>query len=267
MRSRLDNNGVRWAGSGAIRGRRVPWERYAKALGERYIPFAGQSELNIIYKNEGMAAMLDDKNAGIQQLYAAVEEDFKAGRIKGVGEIFINNERSHPREWFRRKGPTDAPSIRLFYGLAAKYGGFLTFHMHGDSDSMEQLDALLASDRNGRVILNHCGIEADASTLRTAFARNPNLFCEISFRYPPMIKSHWRAYSERKMFDEDGIDDDWLKLIEEFPDRFMIGTDAHGEDQYGEAIETVRKGLLPYLRPETARKFAFGNAKDLFDLK
>lgn len=69
------------------------------------------------------------------------------------------------------------------------------------------------------------------------------------------------------MFDEDGIDDDWLKLIEEFPDRFMIGTDARGEDQYGEAIETVRKGLLPYLRPETARKFAFGNAKMLLDLK
>jgi len=37
--------------------------------------------LNI--QKEGMPAMLDDKNADIQQLYAAVEEDFKAGRIKG----------------------------------------------------------------------------------------------------------------------------------------------------------------------------------------
>ena len=263
----MDRNGVGWAGAGAKRGGRAARAYYAEKLGDRFIVFAGQSELTAIYKSGGIKAMLDAKNPGIVELYAAVEEDLKAGRIEGVGEIHINNRRSSSKDWFKRKGRTDAPSMRLFYALVAKYGGFLTFHMEGDSDSVRQLEVLLASDRRGRVLLNHCGVNAGAKKVRSLLQRNPNLFCEISVRYPPVLKRRWKSYGDRKIFDSMGVKSDWLKLIEDFPDRFMIGTDTDSGSVYDEAIGTVHGGLLPYLRPATARMVAHENAQRLFGLK
>jgi len=47
----------------------------------------------------------------------------------------------------------------------------------------------------------------------------------------------------------------------------MIGTDANSRSEYDGAIKAVREGLLPYLRPATARKVAHENAQQLFGLK
>ena len=47
----------------------------------------------------------------------------------------------------------------------------------------------------------------------------------------------------------------------------MIGTDGETPSQYNAAIAMVRKGLLPYLSPETARMVAYKNAVREFDLK
>jgi hypothetical protein len=268
---RMDRNGVRWAGAGDRGARRATWVSYSKKLGDRFIAFAGQTELNIIFEDSGIDAMLDANNPGIQKLYAATEKDLKAGRIKGIGEIFINNRGwksgSDRKKGSRRKGRTDAPSMRLFFALIGKYDGFLTFHMHADPDSVEQLERLLASDRRGRILWNHCGTDSTATEVRPLLARNPNLFCELSKRSSPPLKRKSPSYAKRKIFDSRGVNSDWLELIEDFPDRFMIGTDVRSRSGYDGAIETVRRGLLPYLRPATARKVAYENAQRLFGLK
>tara|TARA_B100000315_G_scaffold256791_1_gene303622 strand:- start:3226 stop:4179 length:954 start_codon:yes stop_codon:yes gene_type:complete len=261
----MDRNGVRWAGAGAKRGRRKPWEQYAAHFGNRFIAFGGQSELNIIYLKQGIKAMHDAENADIKRLFTAAESDLKAGRINGIGEIFANNNTRRGK--FGRKGKTDSAAMRLFFNLVAQYDGFLTIHMNEDHDSVEQLQALVASNRKGRVLWNHCGSSSEAESIGRLLKNNPNLYCEISFRYPPVLNPNWRNYSDRKIFDEDGVEEDWLKLIEELPDRFLVGTDSHNEEEYDGAIKTVRSGLLPYLRPATAKMVAFENAKKLFDLK
>ena len=134
-KDRMDRNNVRWAGAGVKKGggSRV-WREHANELGARFIAFAGQSELNKVYRSGGIAAMEDAGNAGIQALARAAERDLKKGRIKGIGEIFINNSR-HPDSEFRRKGRTDAPSMRMLFDLVARYDGFLTLHMQTHSDS------------------------------------------------------------------------------------------------------------------------------------
>ena len=55
--------------------------------------------------------------------------------------------------------------------------------------------------------------------------------------------------------------------MEDHSDRFMIGTDAISGDDFEAAIKIVRKGLLPNLKPDTARKIAYQNAQRLFGLK
>ena len=105
--------------------------------------------------------------------------------------------------------------------------------------------------------------DSDASDIRPLLKRHPNLFCELSFRYPPVVSPRW---SHVNVFDRSGPLPAWLSLIEAFPDRFMIGTDAHDETEYDGAIAMVRRGLLPYLRPATARMVAHENAQRLFGL-
>jgi len=92
--------------------------------------------------------------------------------------------------------------------------------------------------------------------------KHPNLFCELSFRYPPVNKN-----DSREIFNSSGIDSSWRDLMEVHSDRFMVGTDAHSDEQFVNSIETVREGLLPNLKPETARRIAYKNALRLFKLK
>ena len=228
-------------------------------LGDKRIAWAGQSEFNRVFFRGGIEEMLDPDNPTLVELYEQTEQDFKEGLIVGIGEIFINNRKSNPRERMRRKGQADAPAIRNFFDLVARYDGFLALHMQSDEETM---DELLASNRKGRVVWNHCGTDSSASDVHELMDKHPNLFCELSFRYPPINKN-----SSREIFDSSEIDSSWRELMEEHSDRFMVGTDAHSDKQFIGAINTVRKGLLPNLKPDTARKISHQNAQRLFKSK
>lgn len=278
---RMDRNGVRWAGAGATSeaalaaakgktgnitegGERSLWLSYSEIIGDRFIAFAGQSELIHAYAEGGVDAIEDTNNLHFQKLLVEVEEDLKVGRAKGIGELFINNKRSTKIHKFRRKSRADAPTVLQLFKLAAKYDAFLTIHMDSDSDSLKQLGFLLKSDSKGRLLWNHCGIYIKAKDLRPILQSHPNLFCEIAYRYPPVNPS---KRAQVNIFNKKGPKEEWLTLIEEFPDRFMIGTDAKNDKTYDKSISNVRKGLFPYLKPETLRKVAHGNAQRLFGLK
>ncbi len=118
---------------------------------------------------------------------------------------------------------------------------FPTIYMDADPDSAARLERLLASDRRGRVLWNHCGSNAAAADVRPLLALNPNLFCELSFRYPPVLRIRLiERFPRRMSFDLAGPAAAWLRLIEDFPDRFMIGTDAHSPEEHERAIRMVR---------------------------
>ena len=263
IKRRMDRNGVRWAGLGVRNeGSRQIWGAYSKELGDRWIAFAGQSEMTEIYKADGVSGMENAENPAFKVFLAEVEEDLKAGRVKGIGEIFVNNR--HSKKWSHHKAKADAPSIRALFNLAAEYGVVLAFHMEGDKDSLAQLGRLLNSNRSGSVILNHCGVQASASKIRSLMEQHPNVYCEFAGRYPPK----WQPKRfHTKIFDADRMEPEWQKLIEDYPDRFMIGTDIKKDAYYDEAIKVVRKGLLGHLSPDTARMVAYENAQRLFDLK
>lgn len=253
--------GVLWGGLGSKGGGRHSWLGYKKFFGDRFIAWAGQTSFNKAYFAGGVAGMLSLNDPILIELYEQSEVDLKNGVIVGLGEIFINNRTTNRNASFRRKGRVDALGIQKFFDLVARYDGFLAFHMQADSDSMEQLGNLLASNRRGRVVWNHCGLDSSASDVRSMLDNHPNLFCELSYRYPPKNNYRW------EIFNSDGIRSSWRQLMEDHSDRFMIGTDADSGDVFEAKINTVRKGLLPYLKPDTARKIAYENAQRLFDLK
>ena len=259
----MNDTGVKWAGSGVSGGKGVSgrlWEQYSSQMGDRFIPFAGQKEFNYAFLKGGASAMLNPHYPTISRFMQQIENDLETGKVKGVGEIFINNMHSNSSYRMRRKVDLDAPIFRDLYQLLAKHNAFLTIHMEGDSDSLEQMESLLSSDRNGRILWNHCGTNTSSGDVRTLLASNSNLFCEVSFRF-----MHKKA--SRNIFLENWIDSGWLELIEDFPDRFLIGTDAHSDQQYRKYVKVVRSGLLSNLSPSAARKVAHENAQYLFGLQ
>ncbi len=254
----MDDNNVQWAGLGVKLGKFKLWKKYSDEMGSRFIPFAGQREFQAAFFKGGASAMVDPDNPILSKFIRQIEGDLESGKVKGVGEIFINKNSKKERRQNRKVKP-DAPIFRDLYRLIAKHNSFLTFHMEGDSDSMRQMESLLESDRNGRILWNHCGSNTSSRDVRRLLKRNPNLFCELSKRY--LVKG-----GQKNIFSKNQIDNDWLKLIEDFPDRFMIGTDAHSIKQYHQYIQMVRKGLLPHLSTSALRKVAHENAQHLFGL-
>ena len=259
----INDNSVKWAGMGLMAGRGVSptlWQQYSAQIGDRFIPFAGQKEFNVAYLKGGSSAMLDPDDSNLIDFMEQIENDLETGKVKGIGEIFINNQHSNSNPRMRRKVAADAPIFQDLYQLIAKHNAFLTFHMEGDSDSLEQMENLLSSDRNGRILWNHCGTNISSSVMRGMMSRNSNLFCEFSFRY-------LHKMSSRNIFGGSWVDGGWRELIEDFPDRFLIGTDAHSNSDYRKYIKAVRSGLLANLSDETAEKVAYKNAQYLFGLQ
>jgi predicted TIM-barrel fold metal-dependent hydrolase len=260
--ARMDRNNVRWAGAAGAQWPMPSDARaaYVAVLGPRYIASLGQPELAFIYfKDGGANATQDAAHPRFRALLERAEGEFKAGSLKGFGELHANNLASGARNW-RRKIRADAPSFREMYSLAAKHGGFLQIHMETENDSVAQFEALLAIEPRANVIMAHCGVSAAPATIRVLMEKFPNVYCDLSFRSPPMLKD-----TQRRVFDANWADPAWLALIETFPERFMVGTD-YNEDFDG-TIAAYRKGLLPRLAPATLRKVAFENAQRVLRLE
>ena len=95
-----------------------------------------------------------------------------------------------------------------------------------------------------------------------------NIYCDLSARHPPkMSPGLMRKKPKQKIFTADGLESDWRDLIEEMPDRFMVGTDTKTEADYDGGIAAIRQGLLTNLSPETVEKVAYRNAQNLLKLE
>jgi hypothetical protein len=263
VRPAFDRSGVRWFGLGAVAGPNVMPD-FFRAFGDRLIVWAGQAGMEQIRFKGGMGEIENPANPDFRQLLRNMEDAFAGRKIVGIGELFVNNRSAVPGN-NPRKMVIDGPVVRPLFELAAKYNAFVAFHMEADADSIAQLERLAASDRKGRIILNHCAVNITPAELDRLFDDHPNLFCEFSVRYPP-VRPPNNLYTE--MFNNASIAAGWKDVIVKHPDRFMVGTDASGDnDRYVRSIQNVRSGLLANLPVEVARKVAYGNAKELFGLK
>jgi len=103
---------------------------------------------------------------------------------------------------------------------------------------------------------------ADPALLRQLLAAHPNLFCELSGR-----ESIRRIYRGDPIDEAGVLKPAWKALLEDLPDRFVIGTDVDPAT-LGTYAEEVRwwRGILAQLTPATAAKLAHQNAERLLKL-
>jgi hypothetical protein len=265
LQKAMDRNGIRAAGGANAIGGPQRTIEVANTLGARYIRATGQGQWLSLKQDGGVAALENADSPAFKSRLAAMETDLRDNGARVIGEIHVNSLNSAANERVYHKIRGDAPTLKAMFDLAGKYKRALNVHAEWSGDTARELTALAASNREARLILSHCGVIASASDIRDVFEKNSNISCDLSARSPPQLKP---KIMHRMVFDNGRLRDDWKKLIEDFPDRFIVGIDdAFNWTDYEDTARNIRTGLLANLTPPTAEKVAWKNAQALFGLE
>jgi predicted TIM-barrel fold metal-dependent hydrolase len=227
---------------------------FAERYPDRFVPFAGQDVLRALHASEG-TAVSNFESPRVVQHVAALEQGLLARCWAGIGELFVNTIASHRTGAFRM--PADSNLMRRLWETSATYDVPLSVHMDADPASVAELRRLLALNPAGTWIWAHSGWYAEPALLRELLQAHPNLYLELSFRDEPRS---FAAVSSGGRLRED-----WRSLLEEMPERFVLGTDLLPPPtaaKYGDLIRFWR-GILEQLTPATAAKLAHDNAARL----
>ena len=258
---RMTANNIRWGGGVGDLRRDI-----ADALHGRHIPAAGQREFAESFFRQGASSLVETENVYFRDLFREAHDMFAKGTIKGFGELHTNNEHSGPQP-FRRKLKTDNPVIRKFYAIANEFSGFVQLHTQHNAEFTEDILRLSEDFPNTTTILSHCLPHGQPEDLANLFKQRKNIMCEMSatgelHNRLARVNRPGRAYSAN------GLRPKWKALIEEFPDRIMLGSDTccGWDAHYTEAITEIRTNLLPYLRFDVIEQVAYKNALRVFKL-
>jgi len=137
----------------------------------------------------------------------------------------------------------DLPVPRRMVALARQYG--LMLHAHSDADAVERL---FAQWPQARILWAHSGFDRPEK-VREMLRKHGNLWADLAFR-----TDHASGGK---------VDAEWRKAFEEFPDRFMVGTDTFTPERWyfiGEHAEWSR-GWLQDLPRKLAERIAWKNGE------
>jgi predicted TIM-barrel fold metal-dependent hydrolase len=262
LKQQMQEQNIGW--SGAVGAPFGPWDTapYAQLLGKKYIATAGQVELSGIYAQHGASGLTDINLDTYKTLLQRSDKLFADGRIKGFGELILNNQTSNPMVSFRRKVNIDSAPIEAMFKIAAKHKGFVQIHSEDDADSVDQIKALAAKFPDVAIILSHCLLTGNVDLIKSLLTQYQNLYCEMSARskshYPNVDNERIRT---RVIYGEDFAKAEWLKLIDALPTRFMVGTDTYNPTvNFEQNIAEIRQGLLARLQPASIELVAYKNA-------
>jgi predicted TIM-barrel fold metal-dependent hydrolase len=277
----MNKHNIRWVVSAGAQGLVPngppnPWLRDAAAaelIKERYLAAAGWGEMVRGERDHGVKIYTEELSPPRNDLFRRMKEQLATGQ-RVIAETFPNAQTSSVDPLRQRRLPTDSPYFREIFDIAKQHSIPVPMHMQWHPDSAAQLEKLLASDRQGVIVLSHCGKDTVANDIRPLLERNPNLFCDLGFRSPPQSEKEGQRWPERIIFWGDSsfrkadIKPDWKQLIEDYPDRFMVAIDdVHSWDEYAGVVAAIRQGVLAKLSPATAEKVAYKNAVRIFRLK
>jgi len=220
-------------------------------------------------------------NDGTRAL-ASARTQAQAGGVVVVPFVRLYRNRADYTGWFKDESIHELVLRELAQGTAAgPYRGIGEFHLYDSADAdgpvarklmqlAEQkdlavlahvddvaVDRLMAHAPRARLIWAHTGIGgAPAARVRALLQRHPRLMGELSYR-PGLTDGGGHLSAE------------WKALLNEFPDRFLVGSDTWINARW-QAYETLMREArvwLGDLSPETARRIGWGNGATLFGLE
>ncbi len=162
-----------------------------------------------------------------------LEQRLASHRYVGIGEFHLYG------------ADADLAVPRRMVALAKERG--LLLHAHSDLDCIERL---LAQWPEARILWAHSGFERPES-VRAALRRHPRLWCDLAFRGDHASGSQ--------------VDAGWRAAFDEFPQRFMVGTDTFTPERwhYIPMHAASSRAWLASLPPALGEAIAWRNAVTL----
>ena len=188
----------------------------------------------------------------------------------GVGEIMSRHD-DLTALTYGEPPHVDGEGFRGIYDVAASKGLTVLVHHNVTAQNvdkvlyLDELKRALAYNRKCKIIWAHVGISRRVEVknlikiaddlLRT----NSNLWIDISWI---VYDYYFLDKFPNNFYDGDTLDD-WVKLIEKYPERFLIGTDKVGHfATYPEEVTKYYK-LLDKLKPKTVENICKNNVLSL----
>jgi hypothetical protein len=261
-----------------------------KSYGSRLAFLGGGGSLNPMIQDAGRKPTVND---GLRTRFEQrAAEILHAGAV-GFGEITAHHLSllsGHPYE----SVPADHPLLLLLADITARHEAVIDFHFDPVVEDMKAPDwlasppnprvfqanvggfeRLLEHNRRAKIIWAHAGSDQlgqwNVPLSRKLLARHPNLY--MSLRMAP-----GGAPQNHPLTPEGEVKPEWFQLLNDFPDRFVIGGDQFflgaGIEQgpgtnFAQRSGRIRQRTNMFLTalPESlARKIAYENALRLYRL-
>ena len=164
---------------------------------------------------------------------AMVELRLKSHRYAAFGEFHVAGEAA------------DLPNVKTMMQLAVQNN--LILHAHSDADAIERL---FRQQPSAKILWAHSGFDRP-SVIAATLRQHKNLWADLAFR--------------NDMGSAGKVDPEWAALFNEFPDRFMVGTDTFTPERlhYIPEHANFSRGWLSALPAALAEKIAYQNAQAL----
>lgn len=220
------------------------------------------------YREDDLAARL-----------ARLGKDLKQGGCLGIGEIGPYHFEKHPGQWVIRIPMNFAPMVRLAQLAAGAPGGGVWLDLHAEpvtpsGESYEDrvfggIAHLFRQAPGLKLILAHSAM-TNPHNARALLKAHANLMMNLKM-VTPNRNLAWNnlgpiVNQDRELFE------DWAVLMEDMPERFMIGSDArfgskrYRPGKYKRRLRRLRR-LLGSLDAAAAEMIAWRNAERLWPAK
>ncbi len=198
-----------------------------------------------------------------------VREKAKSGDFKALGEVSVRGKIGG-----KQNSRPDSPLLKQVLEISAKYNMPVTFHHnpyrqagggYERTDEYETfIEETLSHNTDAPVIWAHwCG-QSKPEDARKLLQRFPNLICELAWLHKPLDDVATPLVDENSRFIPD-----WKKLIEEMPERFIVGVDSSATPKnirdFDKRVRKIRTALGG-LTLKTAKKVASENLHRVFRL-
>jgi Tat protein secretion system quality control protein TatD with DNase activity len=256
LMQRMQESHVRWGGGAGIYSTEMQ-----AALGANYISALGFKEFAQVLMSSGQRGLQNSEHPVFVDFFKEAEVLLATGKARGFGEIHIDNKTtSNANDPFGRSIPLESPVVQRMYEIANEHKGFVQIHYDKSARTVEQIITMAQRYPKSLTIVAHCMPKGTPDDMRKIFDSAPNVMCEIS--------GATYIHGIPRIVTADGINSSWLQMIEDYPDRIMMGTDSCCGliGRYNEIVQVMRSRALAAMKPETLEKVAYKNALRVFGL-
>lgn len=262
----------------------------AKKYTPRLVMLGGGGSLNPMLQAAVHAPQLMDE---MRRRFEETAQVIVAGGARGFGEIAAHHVSLSPSHGYESV-PADHPLLLWLADLAAKHDLPIDLHFDPVAHDMDKpfhltspqnpalfkenvggLERLLAHNRRAKIVWAHAGGDTvghfTPELARTMIKRHGNLYFSIR----PTLSRPGAMVPPKGP-----INQDWIDVLKEFPDRFVIGSDTFVVPSRYTGPEAPRifasrahvqlngiRRLLAHLPAELARKIGIENAQRIYGLK